>query len=124
MQQFESFRRADIYSLGLVFWEVSRRVVSNGISEEYKPPYFDVVPSDPSFEDMRKVVCVDQQRPSTPNRWTSDAVCIILTVLYLQRSDCQLMFVDVEWYGKTNERVLAPKSQRTIASLEGEKDVD
>lgn len=34
------------------------------------------------------------------------------------------MFVDVKWYGKTNERVLAPKSQRTIASFEGEKDVD
>lgn len=74
MDYFDSFRRADIYALGLVYWEVCRRTVSNGIAEDYKPPYYDVVPSDPSFEDMRKVLCVDQQRPNLPNRWTSDPV--------------------------------------------------
>ena len=42
--------------------------------EDYKPPFHDVVPSDPSFEDMKKVVCVDQQRPNIPNRWFSDPV--------------------------------------------------
>lgn len=45
-----------------------------GIVEDYKPPFYDVVPNDPSFEDMRKVVCVDQQRPNIPNRWFSDPV--------------------------------------------------
>ena len=47
---------------------------NTGIVEEYRPPFWDVVPSDPSFEDMRKVVVVDQQRPTIPNRWTSDPV--------------------------------------------------
>ena len=47
-----------------------------GIVEEYKPPFYDQVPNDPSFEDMRKVVCVDQQRPFIPNRWFSDPVRI------------------------------------------------
>lgn len=42
--------------------------------EDYKPPFYDLVPNDPSFEDMRKVVCVDQQRPNIPNRWFSDPV--------------------------------------------------
>lgn len=42
--------------------------------EEYRPPFFDVVPSDPSFEDMKKVVCVDQQTPVIPNRLFSDSV--------------------------------------------------
>lgn len=74
MQCFEAFLRVDIYALGLVLWEVCRRTVSNGIAEDYKPPFYDVVPSDPSFEDMKKVVCLDQQRPSLPNRWTSDPV--------------------------------------------------
>lgn len=45
-----------------------------GIVEEYRPPFFDVVPSDPSFEDMKKVVCVDQQTPVIPNRLFSDSV--------------------------------------------------
>lgn len=63
-----------MYAVGLVLWEVCRRTLSNGIAEEYKPPFYDQVPSDPSFEDMRKVVCIDQQRPVLPNRWTSDTV--------------------------------------------------
>lgn len=48
-----------------------------GIVEDYKPPFYDVVPNDPSFEDMRKVVCVDQQRPNIPNRWFSDPVRVL-----------------------------------------------
>ena len=47
-----------------------------GINEDYKPPYWDIVPADPSFEDMRKVVVVDQYRPIIPNRWTSDRVSL------------------------------------------------
>lgn len=74
LECFEALRRADIYALGLIFWEVCRRTVSSGIAEEYKIPYYDVVPSDPSFEDMRKVVCTDNYRPSIPNRWSSDQV--------------------------------------------------
>lgn len=74
MSVFESFRKVDIYALGLVLWEVCRRYVSNGLVDEYRVPFHDQVPSDPSFDDMKKVVCVDQQRPMIPNRWTSDPV--------------------------------------------------
>lgn len=42
--------------------------------EDYKPPFWDVVPSDPSFEDMKKVVVTDQQRPVIPPRWSYDTV--------------------------------------------------
>lgn len=45
-----------------------------GIVEEYQPPFYDRVGSDPSFEEMRKIVCIDQQRPVLPNRWASDPV--------------------------------------------------
>lgn len=55
--------------------------VSPGIVEDYKPPFYDLVPNDPSFEDMRKVVCVDQQRPNIPNRWFSDPVSVMLLCL-------------------------------------------
>lgn len=51
--------------------------------EDYQPPFWDVVPSDPSFEDMKKVVVVDQQRPTIPNRWISDAVSIKRPVVKL-----------------------------------------
>ena len=47
---------------------------SPGIVEDYRPPFYDVVPNDPSFEDMKKVVCVDQQTPTIPNRLAADPV--------------------------------------------------
>ena len=45
-----------------------------GIYEEYQLPYFDLVPSDPSPEEMKKVVCVERCRPDIPNRWQSNEV--------------------------------------------------
>lgn len=57
--------------------------------EEYKPPFYDQVPNDPSFEDMRKVVCVEQQRPFIPNRWFSDPVSVHLRHDFISRcSSC------------------------------------
>lgn len=45
--------------------------VSSGIHEDYQLPYYDLVPSDPSVEEMRKVVCEQKLRPNIPNRWQS-----------------------------------------------------
>lgn len=45
-----------------------------GIAEDYQIPFYDKVPADPSFEDMKKVVVDDNQRPVLPNRWHSDPV--------------------------------------------------
>ena len=42
------------------------------MQSEYQLPFYDMVPSDPTIEEMKKVVCVDQQRPSIPNRWQTD----------------------------------------------------
>ena len=69
MNHFESFKRADVYSFGLVLWEIARRCSIGGIFEDYQLPYYDMVPSDPSLEDMRKVVVTERHRPAIPNRW-------------------------------------------------------
>ncbi|XP_054707219.1 bone morphogenetic protein receptor type-1B-like [Uloborus diversus] len=69
--QFEAYKRSDIYSFALVLWEIARRCIVNGIVEEYQLPYYEYVPTNPSFEDMRKVVCVDQIRPTIPKHWSS-----------------------------------------------------
>lgn len=42
-----------------------------GVVDEYQLPYYDMVPSDPSLEEMRKVVCDQKLRPSVPNQWQS-----------------------------------------------------
>uniref|UniRef100_A0A8I3WPR5 receptor protein serine/threonine kinase n=2 Tax=Callithrix jacchus TaxID=9483 RepID=A0A8I3WPR5_CALJA len=71
---FESYKWTDIWAFGLVLWEITRRTIVNGIVEDYRPPFYDVVPNDPSFEEMKKVVCVDQQTPTIPNRLAADPV--------------------------------------------------
>lgn len=89
---FEAFKAADIYSFGLVLWEIARRcntaasTVSEIISDEsqeklvtygpddYQQPYYDCVPSDPSFDDMYNVVCVKKVRPDIQPHWLIDEV--------------------------------------------------
>lgn len=106
MQCFESLRRADMYAVGLVLWEICRRTLSNGIAEEYKPPFHDQVPSDPSFEDMRKVVCIDQQRPALPNRWASD---VTLSGIGKVIREC--------WHQNPNVRLPALRVKKTLIKL-------
>uniref|UniRef100_A0A4W3GFR4 Activin receptor type-1B-like n=1 Tax=Callorhinchus milii TaxID=7868 RepID=A0A4W3GFR4_CALMI len=76
MKHFDSFKCADVYALGLVYWETARRCSTGGVHEEYQLPYFDLVPSDPSIEEMRKVVCEQNLRPNIPNFWQSNEVRI------------------------------------------------
>lgn len=106
MECFESLRRGDIYALGLVYWEVCRRTLSNGIAEEYKVPYYDVVPSDPSFEEMRKVVCVEGFRPSIPNRWTSDP---LLNGMSKLMKEC--------WHHNPNVRLPALRIKKSLYKM-------
>ena len=74
---FEALRHADIYSFALVMWEVLRRTEipgSEAEAESYALPYYLDVGPDPSFEEMRKVVCGDQRRPQVDLKWDKDTV--------------------------------------------------
>lgn len=106
MDCFEALRRADIYAVGLLYWEVCRRTISCGIAEEYKVPFHDVVPSDPSFEEMRKVISVDSYRPSIPNRWTSDS---LLSGMAKVMREC--------WHQNPNVRLPALRIKKSLYKL-------
>ena len=43
--------------------------LGEGQVDEYQVPFCNMVPHDPSFEEMKKVVGVDGQRPPIPSRW-------------------------------------------------------
>ncbi|XP_054168311.1 TGF-beta receptor type-1-like isoform X2 [Oppia nitens] len=103
---FDSFKRADIYSFGLCIWEIARRCNVGGIHEEYQLPYYDMVPSDPTIEEMRKVVCTDRQRPQIPNRWQS---CEALRIMSKIMKEC--------WYHNAAARLTALRIKKTIANL-------
>lgn len=69
----------NLFILGQVLWILCNLPNKSflGITEEYQLPYYDVVPSDPSIEDMRRVVCEQKLRPNIPNQWQS---CEVKTV--------------------------------------------
>ncbi|XP_050450463.1 activin receptor type-1-like [Cataglyphis hispanica] len=105
----ESFRRADIYSLGLVMWEVCRRCISNGVALEYAMPYYEWLPSnnqEPSIEEMRKLVSFDQRRPPLPNRWHSDPTLAGMGKLM---REC--------WHGKPAARLPILRVKKTLVKL-------
>ncbi len=63
-----------MYALSLVLWEVCRRTVTNEVVDEYQPPFYDAVGPDPSFEEMKEVVCDRKLRPIIPSRWLENQV--------------------------------------------------
>ncbi|KOX81294.1 Activin receptor type-1 [Melipona quadrifasciata] len=104
----ENFRRADIYSLGLILWEVCRRCISNGVALEYAAPYSEWLSNsqEPSIEEMRKLVCLDQHRPPLPNRWHSDSTLAGLGKLM---KEC--------WHGKPAARLPILRVKKTLVKL-------
>ncbi|KAM9803006.1 activin receptor type-1C isoform 2-T2 [Syngnathus typhle] len=112
MSNFESFKRADIYALGLVFWELARRCSVRGLHEDFQLPYYDLVPSDPSVDDMRKVVCEQKLRPNIPNQWQS---CEALRVMGKLMREC--------WYANPAARLTALRVKKTTAQLSTIRDV-
>uniref|UniRef100_A0A8C2H2S3 Activin receptor type-1C n=1 Tax=Cyprinus carpio TaxID=7962 RepID=A0A8C2H2S3_CYPCA len=111
MSSFESFKRADIYSMGLVFWELAHRCSIQGIYEDFQLPYYEQVQSDPSMDDMRKVVCEQKLRPSIPNQWQS---CEALRVMGKIMREC--------WYANPAARLTALCVKKTVSQVTVVKD--
>nr|XP_015195909.1 PREDICTED: bone morphogenetic protein receptor type-1B isoform X1 [Lepisosteus oculatus]XP_015195910.1 PREDICTED: bone morphogenetic protein receptor type-1B isoform X1 [Lepisosteus oculatus]XP_015195911.1 PREDICTED: bone morphogenetic protein receptor type-1B isoform X1 [Lepisosteus oculatus]XP_015195912.1 PREDICTED: bone morphogenetic protein receptor type-1B isoform X1 [Lepisosteus oculatus]XP_015195913.1 PREDICTED: bone morphogenetic protein receptor type-1B isoform X1 [Lepisosteus ocula len=109
---FQSYIMADMYSFGLILWEIARRCVSGGIVEEYQLPYHDLVPTDPSYEDMREVVCIKRLRPSFPNRWSSDEC---LRQMGKLMSEC--------WAQNPASRLTALRVKKTLAKMSESQDI-
>ncbi|KAA8584594.1 hypothetical protein FQN60_008379 [Etheostoma spectabile] len=109
---FQSFIMADMYSFGLIVWEMARRCISGGIVEEYQLPYHDLVPTDPSYEDMIEVVCIKKQRPSFANRWSSDEC---LRQMGKLMSEC--------WAHNPASRLTALRVKKTLAKMLETQDI-
>ncbi|XP_072288774.1 bone morphogenetic protein receptor type-1B isoform X1 [Eucyclogobius newberryi] len=109
---FQSYIMADMYSFGLILWEIARCCISGGILEEYQLPYHDLVPTDPSYEDMREVVCIKRLRPSFPNRWTSDEC---LRQIGKLMTEC--------WAHNPASRLTALRVKKTLAKMSESQDI-
>lgn len=107
LKHFDSFKRADMYALGLVYWEIARRCTQGGVLDEYQLPYYDVVPSDPSVEEMRRVVCDQKLRPSIPTRWHS---CKMLHIVAKIMQEC--------WYHNAAARLTALRVKKSLSQMQ------
>ncbi|XP_028174708.1 activin receptor type-1-like isoform X4 [Ostrinia furnacalis] len=101
LECFESFLKCDIYAFALVLWEVCRRVRP---AHEYRPPYWELAPSDPSFDDMRKIVCIDAARPTPP----ADDHPTMVGMANLMR-EC--------WHASASVRLPALRVKKTLLKL-------
>ncbi|XP_053382017.1 bone morphogenetic protein receptor type-1B-like [Mercenaria mercenaria] len=104
---FDAYKQGDMYSFGLCLWEIAKRTEIGGAVDEQAIPYQDLVPSDPSFEEMKKVVCMDRARPMIPNRWLRDDY---MKVMMKVMAEC--------WSANPAARLTALRVKKTLSKLE------
>lgn len=75
---YHAHLKCDIYSFGLVLWEMCRRCKATNpndksdICSEYSLPYQDIIPFEPTIEKMIEIVYTDQIRPAIPDHWCQE----------------------------------------------------
>ncbi|CAF3885690.1 unnamed protein product [Rotaria sp. Silwood2] len=102
-RSFESFKAADIYALGLVYWEILRRCQTNpseNDADPYQVPYEDILPNNPTPEQMRDVVCTKKTRPPPSSRWQTHPILRHLVrlceELWIEDPACRLSSLNVK----------------------------
>ncbi|XP_028673678.1 TGF-beta receptor type-2 isoform X2 [Erpetoichthys calabaricus] len=69
LENIESFKQSDVYSLALVLWEITSRCSAIGDVKDYVPPFGSKVGEHPCVESMKDSVVRDRGRPEIPNSW-------------------------------------------------------
>ncbi|KAK7124203.1 hypothetical protein R3I94_018537 [Phoxinus phoxinus] len=70
LENIESFKQADVYSMALVMWEIVSRCSATGDVREYEPP-FGKLKEHPCVESMKDDVIRDRLRPEIPVSWSN-----------------------------------------------------
>ncbi|XP_071388742.1 TGF-beta receptor type-2 isoform X1 [Centroberyx affinis] len=69
LENIESFKQTDVYSMALVMWEMTSRCEAIGEVKDYEPPFGSKVREHPCVESMKDNVLRDRGRPDIPNTW-------------------------------------------------------
>lgn len=112
IDDFESFKRADVYSFSLVLWEMARRCDLAGHALPFELPYQHDVASDPSFDEMKAVVALKRIRPQMEESWKGSSP---LLDPRSPSSFCRLM--EECWYSEPESRLTADRIKKRLREL-------
>lgn len=112
-EMFESYKMADMYAAGLVWWQMARcYATGDGQCEGYALPYADMLPAGGgavTLDDVRRVVCSsDGERPTVPARWeeSGDELLRMMRGIVV---DC--------WKEKSSSRLTSMRVKKTLGKL-------
>ncbi|XP_028288171.1 TGF-beta receptor type-2-like isoform X2 [Parambassis ranga] len=114
LENIESFKQADVYSMALVLWEIISRCSAIGEVKEYEPP-FGNLREHPCVESMKDSVVRDRGRPEIPNSWINHTgiqiVCASIEECWDSDPEARLTaqcvaerFDDMEYLDKLSDR--------------------
>ncbi|XP_014727288.1 PREDICTED: TGF-beta receptor type-2-like [Sturnus vulgaris] len=69
LEDLESFKQMDVYSMALVLWEMASRCEVVGEVKNYELPFGSKVQEQPCVDTMRDIVLHGRGRPEIPNSW-------------------------------------------------------
>ncbi len=112
-KKIESYQKADMYSLALVFWEMLRRCELADVdfntnatnTLDYQPPFFDCVDLNPDENQMCMTVCDLKCRPNIPVQCRTTEVQIVLELTRL---------IEELWADKADARLNALRVKKTL----------
>ncbi|XP_051762969.1 TGF-beta receptor type-2 [Ctenopharyngodon idella] len=94
LEDLESFKQIDIYSMALVLWEMISRCDVIGEVKSYEPPFGSKVCEQPCVDSMRDLVLRDRGRPDIPASWTThpgmQLLCATITECWDQDPEARL----------------------------------
>lgn len=75
-----ALKQIDVYSLGLVLWELGTRCIDMQAAEpqSYAPPFYKEVGENPTLEQMQALVSRRKARPLWPPSWKDTAAARLL----------------------------------------------
>uniref|UniRef100_A0AAY4E8Q7 Serine/threonine-protein kinase receptor n=1 Tax=Denticeps clupeoides TaxID=299321 RepID=A0AAY4E8Q7_9TELE len=82
LENIESFKQTDVYSMALVLWEITSRCNAIGEVKDYEPPFGSKVREHPCVESMKDNVLRDRGRPEIPTSWSNhQGVAVVCTTI-------------------------------------------
>lgn len=124
MKYLDSFQKAEMYSLGLVYWELLRRCQFNADGDnnsaqqtlDYQPPYFEHVNGDPDETQMVQIVCEQKYRPVFNNLITNRSSNEESTPSGLILDEL-VKLTEQLWVENPNERLNALRLKKSLNKL-------